>query len=138
MNAHLDGSPTEDTIDVECNPNIRRLAVRTLQTRVLPQFASYLKYLLSRLSAANIQQITIAVPLWSDETMNWRGWNEVDQVLDDVKFRGLRRVAIVVTTFGDMDFIRQHLTGQFSSMYGKGILDIREGSLNLETHRFFV
>ena len=124
MNDHPDGLPTQDTIDVECNPNIRRLTVRTLQTRVLPQLASYLKYLLSRLSAPNIQQITIAVPLWSDETMNWR---EVDQVLDGVKFRGLRRVAIVVTTYWDMDIVRQHFTDQFPCMLDRGILAIRKG-----------
>ena len=122
MNDHPDGSPTKDTIDVECNPNIRRLAVNAGQIGILPQLASYLKYLLSRLSAPNIRQITIMV-LWYGEEMNW---NEVDQVLDGVKFRGLREVAIVVFTYLDMDIIRQHLTDQFPSVYGKGILDIRK------------
>src|SRR5271170_2018201 len=126
MNDHPDGSPTKDTIDVECNPNIRSLTVRILRAGILPQLASYLKYLLSRLSAPNIQQITFLVLLCSRETSNWRGWNEVDQVLDGVKFRGLREVAIAVNTYDDMDIVRQHLTEQFPSTYGKGILDIRE------------
>src|SRR5271170_1993168 len=125
MNDHSDGSPTKDTIDVECNPNIRRLTVRI---RLLPQFASYLTYLLSRISAQNIQQITFVVLLYSREERNWRGWNEVDQVLDGVKFRELREVAIVVNTFHSMDIIRQHLTDQFPSMYDRGILDIRRGA----------
>jgi len=124
MNAHLDGSPTEDTIDVKCNPNIRRLTVRTLQTQVLPQLASYLKYLLSSPSALNIQQITISVLLWSREAMNLR---EVDQVLDGVKFRGLREVAIVAHTNWDMDIVRQDFTDQFPSMFDRGILAIRKG-----------
>src|ERR1700722_5160426 len=124
MNAHLDGSPTEDTIDVKCNPNIRRLTVRTLQTQVLPQLASYLKYLLSSPSALNIQQIPISVLLWSREAMNLR---EVDQVLDGVKFRGLREVAIVAHTNWDMDIVRQDFTDQFPSMFDRGILAIRKG-----------
>src|SRR5271170_7108368 len=117
MNDHPDGLPTNDTIDVECNPNIRRLTVRIF---LLPQLASYLKYLLSRLSAQNIQQITFVV--LSREAMDWQGWNEVDHVLDGIKFRGLREVGIVVSPVQDMDIIRQHW---FPSMYGKGILDIR-------------
>jgi hypothetical protein len=124
MNDHPDGSPTKDTIDVKCNPNIRRLTVRTGHRVILPQLASYVKNLLSCLSAPNIQQITIMVPLWSGQEINWWGWNEVDQVLDGVKFRGLREVAIVVNTYEDMDIIRQYFTGQFPSMYGKGILNI--------------
>jgi len=116
MNDHPDGSPTKDAIDVECNPNIRRLTVRTGHSGILPQLVSYLKSLLSRLSAPNIQQITIGVPLWTSGELNWRGWNEVDQVLDSVKFRELREVAFVVTTFHDMDIIRRHLTDQFPCM----------------------
>ena|ERR1700722_4253009 len=124
MNNHPDGSPTKDTIDVECNPNIRRLTVRSPTS--LPQLASYLKYLLSRLSAPNIQHITFAVRLWTHGAMHWRCWNEVDQVLDGSKFRGLREVAIVVNhTSHNIDIIRQHLTDRFPSMYGRGILDIR-------------
>src|ERR1700722_1511919 len=126
MNDHPDGSPTKDAIDVECNPNIRRLTVRTGHSGILPQLASYLKYLLSRLSAPNIQQITIAVLLYSREEIHWRGWNEVDQVLDGIKFRGLREGAIVVNTYRDMDIIRQNLTDQFPSMCGKGILTVRK------------
>jgi hypothetical protein len=122
MNDHPDGSPTKDTIDLKCNPNIRRLTVRA---RILPQRASYLKYLLSGLSSPNIQQITFAVPPWSGE-VNWQGWNEVDDVLDGVKFRGLREVAIVITHTRDLDRIRQDLTDQFPSMYAKGILNIRQ------------
>src|ERR1700722_20263307 len=118
MNDHPGGLPTKDTIDVECNLNIRRLTVRI--DLVLPQVASYLKYLLTRLSAQNIQQITFVV--LSCEAMDWQGWNEVDQVLDGIKFTGLREVAIVVSPVQDMDIIRQHW---FPSMYGKGILDIR-------------
>src|ERR1700722_3969589 len=114
MNAHLDGSPTEDTIDVECNPNIRRLTVRAGFNRPL---ASYLKYLLSGLSAPNIQQVTIWGVVWSREDKDWGGWSEVDQVLDGVKFGGLREVAIVVYTHQDMDFIHQHFTDQFPSMF---------------------
>ena len=121
MNNHPDGSPTKDTIDVECNPNIRRL---TVTTRIRPQLASYLKHLLSGLSAPNIQQITIVVPLWSREAMNLR---EVDQVLDGVKFRGLREVAIVAHTNWDMDIVRQDFTDQFPSMFDRGILAIRKG-----------
>jgi len=127
MNDHPDGLPTQDTIDIQCNTNIRRLTVLTDHTGLLPQLASYLKCLLSRLSATpNIQQITIAVLLWSREEMYWPGWNEIDQILDGVKFRGLREVAIVVNTYRDMDIIRQNLTDQFASMYGKGILKIRK------------
>jgi len=120
MNDHPDGSPTKDTIDLECNPNIRRLVVRVRSNHLLP---SYLKYLLSRLSAPNIQQITFMVP----RPVNWQGWNEVDQVLDGIKFRGLREVAIVVNTYRstDLNIMRQVFTDQFPSMYGKGILDIR-------------
>jgi hypothetical protein len=121
MNDHPDGSLTKDTIDVECNPNIRRLTVRAEFTH--PP-ASYV-HLLSRLSAPNIQQITFEVMLPSREATNWWGWSEVDQVLDGVKFRGLREVAIVVNTYEDKALVRQHLTDQFPSMYGKGILDIR-------------
>jgi hypothetical protein len=123
MNDHPDGSPTKDTIDVECNPNIRRLTVRA---GILPQLASYVKYLLSRLSAPNIQQITItmtALP-WPRQAMNWQGWNEVDRVLDGVKFRGLRGVAIVVNTYEGMDVIRLLLTNQLPSMYKRGIPNI--------------
>ena len=123
MNDHPDELRTKDTIDVECNPNIRRL---TVQTGILPRLASYLKYLLSCLSTSNIQQITIVVLLWSREAiLDWRGWSEVDQVLDGVKSRELREVAIVVDTPRDMGIIRQHLTDQFPCMYGKGILNIR-------------
>jgi|ERR1700722_1376892 len=123
MNNHPDGSPTKDTIDVECNPNIRRL---TVTTRIRPQLASYLKHLLSGLSAPNIHQIAFSVLLYSHEARNWRGWNEVDQVLDGVKFRGLREVAIVAHSPRDMDMdiIRQHLTDQFPSMHDRGILNI--------------
>jgi|ERR1700722_1004736 len=123
MNDHPDGPPTKDTIDVECNPNIRRLTVRSDFNH---QLASYLKYLLSRLPTSNIQQITIIVAVlqWSHDAMNRRGWNEVDQVLDGVKFRGLREVAIAVNTQG-MDIICQYFTDMFPSMYGKGILNIR-------------
>src|SRR5271170_5415570 len=128
MNDHPDGLPTKDTIDIKCNPNIRRLTVRTLRTGILPQLASYLKYLLSRLSAPNIQQITFLVLLCSRETSNWRGWNEVDQVLDGVKFRGLREVAIAVDTYDDMDIVRQLLTEQFPAMFDRGILDIRRAA----------
>jgi hypothetical protein len=67
MNDHSDGSPTKDTIDVESNPNIRRLTVRVEFNNTLP---SYLKYLLSGLSAPNIQQITLFVP---GEGANLRG-----------------------------------------------------------------
>jgi hypothetical protein len=124
MNDHPDGSPTKDTIDVECNPNIRRLTVRA---GILPQLVSYPKYLLSRLSAPNIQQITFLVMLLWRDAMNWRGWNEVDQILNRVKPRGRREVAIVVdTNQEDMDMIRQDLTGQFPSMYDRGILNIRK------------
>jgi hypothetical protein len=121
MNDHPDGSPTKDTIDLECNPNIRRLTVRA---RILPQRASYLKYILSRLSTPNIQQITFAVPLWSPEVI-WQGWNGVDDVLAGVKFGRLREVTIVITYTRDLDRIRQDLTDQFPSMYAKGILNIR-------------
>jgi hypothetical protein len=121
---HPDESPTKDAIDVECNPNIRRLTVRTGRSGILPQLASYLKYLLSRLSAPNIQQITIVVPLWSREDMDWGSWSEVDQVLDGIKFRGLREVAIVVNTYR-VESIRRHLTDQFPAMFDRGILDIR-------------
>jgi hypothetical protein len=125
MNDHPDGSPTKDTIDVKCNPNIRRLTVRADFNHRL---ASYLKYLFSHLSTPNIQQITIIIALqWSREAINWRGWNEVDQVLDGVKFRGLREVAIVVNTYHDMDIIRHHFTDQFPSMYDRGILNITRG-----------
>jgi hypothetical protein len=120
MNDHPDGSPTKDTIDVECNTNIRRLTVRA---GILPQLASYVKYLLSRLSAQNIQQITFVV--LSGDAGDWQGWNEVDQVLDDIKFRGLKEIAIVVNPDQDMDIIRQRLTDRFPSMYSKGILAIR-------------
>src|SRR5271170_7338249 len=123
MNGHPDGSPTKDTIGVECNPNIRRLTVRS---GTLPQLASYLNYLLSHLSAPNIQQITFVILLGVREAVDWRGWNEVDQVLDGVKFRGLREVAIVVNTNWGLDIVRQHVTDQFPSMYAKGILVIRE------------
>jgi hypothetical protein len=117
MNDHSDGSPTKDTIDVESNPNIRRLIVRA------EPLASYFKYIFSRLSAPNIQQITLFM-LWSGEGANWRGWNELDQVLGGVKFRGLREVVIVVDTRRDMAIIRQHLTDQFPSMYDRGILNV--------------
>src|ERR1700722_7506581 len=128
MNDHPDGLPTKDTIDVECNPNIRRLTVRI--DLLSPPVASYLKYLLSRLSAPNIQQITLVV--LSCEGMDRHGWNEVDQVLDGIKFRGLREVAIVVSRVQDMDIISQHW---FPSMYSKGILDIRRLSfLRLHNH----
>jgi|ERR1700722_13639206 len=121
MNDHPDASPIKDTIDVECNPNIRRLTVRTEYNHQLP---SYLKHLLFRLSAPNIQQVTVL--LGSCEAMNWRGWNEVDQVLDGVKFGSLREVAIiVVNTYQGMDIIRQHFTYQFPSMYDRGILNIK-------------
>src|SRR5271170_7652009 len=128
MNDHSDGSPTKDTIDVECNPNIRRLTVRTLRTGILPQLVSYLKYLLSRLSAPNIQQITFAVLLGFREERNLSGWNEVDQVLDGVKFRGLRKVAIVVHNkyiYDGIDIVRRYFTDQFPAMFDRGILDIR-------------
>ena len=118
MNDH---TGPKDTIDLECNPNIRRLTVRAEFNYLL---ASYLKYLLSGISALNIRQITFVVIL-SCTPMNWQGWNDIDQVLDGVKFRGLREVAIVVNAYQDMDIIRQHLTDRFPSMYGKGILDIR-------------
>ena|ERR1700722_4929156 len=124
MNDHPDGSPTKDTIDVKCNPNIRRLTVRG---GMLPQVASYLKYLLSRISAPNMQQITITTGVLRPrqaQAMNWRGWNEVDQVLDGEKFRGLRGVEITVTTYEGMEYIHQVLIDQFPSTYGKGILDI--------------
>src|ERR1700722_1739005 len=118
-----DHSDAKDTIDGECNPNIRRLTVHGVFNHPL---ASYIKYLLSCLSAPNIQQITFEIVLlWPHNERNWQGWNEVDQVLDGVKFRGLREVAIVLDTYPDMDPIHQHLTDQFPSMYGKGILDIR-------------
>ena len=117
-----DGSPSKDTIDVECNPNIRRLTVRAEFNH---QLASSLKYLLSGLSAPNIQQITFVVLLGCYEA-NWQGWNDIDQVLDGVKFRGLREVAIVMNAHENLDIIRQHLTDQFPSMYSKGILDIRD------------
>src|ERR1700722_6700685 len=118
MNDHPDGLPTKDTINVEFNPNIRRLTVRI---DLIHQLASYLKYLLSRLSAPNIQQITFVV--LSREAMDWQGWNEEEKFLDGIKFMGLREVAIVVSPVQDMDInIRQHW---FPSMYGKGILDIR-------------
>ena len=119
MNDHPDGSPTKDTIDLECNPNIRRL---TVCAEFSHPVASYLKYLLSGLSAPNIQQITFAVLLVSPKRKDWQGWNEVDDVLAGVKFRGLREVAIVVR---DVDIVRQLVTDQFPSMYDKGILNIR-------------
>jgi hypothetical protein len=53
----------------------------------------------------------------------WRGWNEVDQILDGVKFGGLREVAIVVNTYRDMDIVR-YFTDQFPSIYDRGILNI--------------
>ena|ERR1700722_5134400 len=117
MNDHPDGSPTKDTIDLECNPNIRRL---TVCAEFSHPVASYLKYLLSGLSAPNLQQITFEVLVMRrHEAMNW--W-EVDRVLDGVKFRGLREVAIVVR---DVDIVRQLVTDQFPSMYDRGILNIR-------------
>ena len=118
MTDHPDG-PTEDTIDVRCNPNIRRLVV---DIAFEPELASYLKYLLSSLSAPNIQQITIVVMPFS-EIMNWQGWNEVDHVLAGAKFGRLREVAIVVHG-RNVDMIRQDLIDQFPSMYDKGILNI--------------
>ena len=122
MNDHPDTSPTQDTIDIQCNPNIRRLTVRT---RILPQRVSYLKYLLSRLSAPNIQQITFEVLLVSPKRKDWQGWNEVDDVLAGVKFRGLREVAIVMNSDQNMGYnVRQHLTDLFPSMYDRGILNI--------------
>ena|ERR1700722_12263107 len=113
MNDH---TGPKDTIDLECNPNIRRLTVRSDFNY---QLARYVKYLLSRLPAPNIQQITVL--LRSCEAMNWR---EVDQVLDGVKFGSLREVAIVANTYQGMDIIRQYLTDQFPSMYDRGILNI--------------
>ena len=94
MNDHPE--PTKDTIDLRSNPNIRTLTVRTEFNYPL---ARYVKYLLSGLSAPNIQQITIVVlPSWRRYEMDWRqGWNEVDQVLDGVKFRELREVAMLTT-----------------------------------------
>jgi|ERR1700722_2802253 len=123
MNNHPDGSPTKDTIDLECNPNIRRLDVLAEFDHPL---ASYLKYLLSRLSAPNIQQITFHL-LWSPEPMNWEGWNEVDQVLDGVNFRGLREVAIEMAADNnqEMEIAYQHAIDQFPSMWDRGILDVR-------------
>jgi hypothetical protein len=118
MNDHPD---TNDTIDLECNPNIRRLTVRAYFNDPL---ASYLKHLLSRVSAPNVQQITFVDPLWSGE-VNWQGWNEVDDVLAGVKFGRLREVTIVISYCHGQDRIRQRLTDRFPSMYGKGILNIR-------------
>src|ERR1700722_1715061 len=121
MNDHPDGSPTKDTIDLECNPNIRRLTVCAEFNHPL---ASYLKYLLSGLSAPNIQQISFAVLIQSrdHEAMNWR---EVDQVLDGAQFRGLGEGAIVVDTNREIDIVHQLVTDQFPSMYDRGILNIR-------------
>jgi hypothetical protein len=116
MNDHPDRSPTKGAIDVECNPNIRRLTVRIV---ILSQLASYLKYLLPRLSAPNIQ-LTIQV---LDRLLEVN-WNEVDQILDGVKSGGLREVAIVMPYWCDLDRIRQDLTDQFPSMYNRGILNI--------------
>ena len=120
MNDHPDWSPTENTIDLECNPNIQRLTVRAEFNHL-----QYLKYLLSRLSAPNLQQITIfiAVRPRSREALDWEGWNETDQVLDGVKFRGLREVSIVVNSNRDMVLVREHV---FPSMYAKGILNVRK------------
>jgi hypothetical protein len=122
MTDHPDG-PTEATIDVQCNPNIRRL---TVHAGVRPQLAPYLKYLLSSISSPSIQQITFSIVVLGPTT--WQGWNGVDNVLAGVKFGRLREVTIVVNTDQDMDIIRQHLTDQFPSMYDKGILNIREPS----------
>ena len=128
MNDHPDTSPTQDTIDIQCNLNIRRL---TVYTRILPQRVSYLKYLLSRLSAPNIQQITFEVLLVSPKRKDWQGWNEVDDVLAGVKFKGLREVAIVMNSGSYMDYnVRQYVTDQFPSMYDRGILNIIEKCIN--------
>jgi len=124
MTDHPDG-PMETTIDVQCNPNIRRL---TVHAEVRPQLVPYLKYLLSSLSSPSIQQITFAIIVPEPSQGPWHGWNGVDNVLADVKFGSLREVTIVVNTDQDMDIIRQHLTDQFPSMYDKGILNIREPS----------
>ena len=59
--------------------------------------------------------------------MNWQGWNEVDQVLHGVKFRGLREVEIVVNSNWGLDIVRRHVTDQFPFMFDRGILDIRKG-----------
>src|ERR1700722_8011979 len=125
INDYPDWLPTKDTIDLKCNPNIQSLGVRAEFNHPL---LNYLKYLLSSLSAPNIQQIMIfmVLPRYC-EPMNWRGWDEEEQVLDGVKFRGLKEVVILVKTDQDMDIIRQHLTDQFPSMHGRGILDISRG-----------
>jgi hypothetical protein len=128
MTNHPD-RPTEDTIDVRCNPDIRRLAV---QVEFQPKLASYLKYLLSCLSAPNIQQITFTVMLYGERT-KWQGWNEIDHVLAGAKFGRLREVAIVVHGWNFVGMIRQDLIDQFPSMYDKGILNIR-----IDTSSFLV
>src|ERR1700722_441034 len=122
MATHPDGSPTQDTIDIQCSLNIRRLTVRVGFRCPL---ASYLKYLLSCLSTPNIQQITLFMLRSSEET-NWQGWNEVDDVLAGVKFGSLWEVTIVISYWHDLDRIRQDLMEQFPSMYARGILNIRK------------
>jgi hypothetical protein len=120
MTDHPDG-PTKDTIDVRCNPNIRRLMV---DIEFQPKLASYLKYLLSSHSALNIQQITFMVSTYANQRIKWQGWNEIDHVLAGAKFGRLREVAIVVRGCG-VGIICQDLIDQFPSMYDKGILNVR-------------
>jgi hypothetical protein len=76
MNDHPDGSPT---IDVECNPNI-------LESYPNVHHISNISFPAPPPQTYNRLPV---VPPWCREAMNWRGWNEVDQVLDGVKFSGL-------------------------------------------------
>jgi len=71
-----------------------------------------------------MQQITFVV--FYLEGASWQGWNEVDHVLAGVQFGRLKEVAIVVYHCRDMDMTRQRLVAQFSSMYDRGILNIRK------------
>ena len=92
------------------------------------RLASYLKDLLSRLPAQNIQQVTFVV-IRSPERRDWRGWNELDDVLAGVKFRRLREVAIMLYFDYNPGVTRQDFLDQFPSMHAKGILNILEPDL---------
>jgi hypothetical protein len=121
------GGELREPIDLGRNPVIRTISLSPSACRPV---AALLKSLLSHLVLPNLERINLIFER-QPQSMDLRGWEEMDAILDSERFIALRRVVLYATHRGVDDPWLLKLSEKLHSLNSKDIMHVHSSKVRL-------